>query len=634
MIVLQGQQLARIFEGDVLFQKISIHIQQSARVALVGRNGSGKSTLLKILAGIESPDEGAISKPNNVRIGYLDQYTHINSSLTIWEEMLHVFDHLIHLQKEVVEASLKLTDETVLADSHLYAQALQTYDSLSTQFAQEGGYQYESSIRSVLHGFRFYEADYNRPVNSLSGGQRTRLALAKLLLEQPDLLLLDEPTNHLDIETLHWLESYLKQYKGALLIVSHDRYFLDNVVDEIYELAHHTIEHYKGNYTYYVEEKAVRLKSLQKAYDKQQADIKHMEDFIAKNITRASTTKRAQSRRKQLEKLVRLEKPKGDEQSARFSFTTQVESGNVVLTSEKLGIGYDSLLSFPIDLDVRKQQSIAIVGPNGIGKSTLLKTIINEIPALKGNFKLGANVSIGYYDQNQSQLPTHKSVLQTLWDQFPTMNERDIRTLLGNFLFSKQTVDKPVQTLSGGEKARVLLAQLALQHDNLLLFDEPTNHLDLDSKEVLEEALIAFDGTLLFVSHDRYFINRVASGIIELSTNGAHYFDGDYDYYLEKRQAIDIEAPSTKNETAKLDYQQSKQAQKQRRQWTRQIEDIEQQLETLEMEMAQLNEQLSDPTIYTNHEKALHVQQQIDDKQQTTQTLLQQWEELSLLLEE
>ena len=537
MILLQGQNLARLFGASVLFDNIQITVQDHSRIALVGRNGAGKSTLLKILAGIEATDAGSVSKSKEVTIGYLDQHSAVDSSNTIWQEMLTIFAHLIQLSKEAEQAAFALGDPDLLEDEEAYQKALERYDHLQHTLHEKNAYGYESEIRSVLHGFQFYEEDYDRPISQLSGGQKTRLALAKILLEKNDLLILDEPTNHLDIDTLAWLENYLIGYNGSLLIVSHDRYFLDKVATEVYEISRHKIQHYKGNYSYYLTEKATRLEQELKAYEKQQDEISKLEDYVARNLARASTTKMAQSRRKRLEKMDRMDKPKGDERSARFSFEIAKESGNVVLTLENGAVGYaDTVLADPINLDIRKQQAIAIVGPNGIGKSTLLKSIISEIPLLKGRVQLGANVDLGYYDQELGNLSKNKSVLAEIWDLHPTLNEKDVRSILGSFLFSGADVEKTIPALSGGEKARLSLCKLALDQKNFLVLDEPTNHLDIDSKEVLENALIDYDGTLLFVSHDRYFINRIATSIVELSAEGSKLYLGDYDYYIEKKQ--------------------------------------------------------------------------------------------------
>jgi ATP-binding cassette subfamily F protein 3 len=648
MILLQGQNLARLFGASVLFDNIQITVQDHSRIALVGRNGAGKSTLLKILAGIEATDAGSVSKSKEVTIGYLDQHSAVDSSNTIWKEMLTIFAPLIKLSKEAEQAAFALGDPDLLEDEEAYQKALERYDHLQHTLHEKNAYGYESEIRSVLHGFQFYEEDYDRPISQLSGGQKTRLALAKILLEKNDLLILDEPTNHLDIDTLAWLENYLIGYNGSLLIVSHDRYFLDKVATEVYEISRHKIQHYKGNYSYYLIEKAARLEQELKAYEKQQDEISKLEDYVARNLARASTTKMAQSRRKRLEKMDRMDKPKGDERSARFSFEIAKESGNVVLTLENGAVGYaDTILADPINLDIRKQQAIAIVGPNGIGKSTLLKSIISEIPLLKGRVQLGANVDLGYYDQELGNLSKNKSVLAEIWDLHPTLNEKDVRSILGSFLFSGADVEKTIPALSGGEKARLSLCKLALDQKNFLVLDEPTNHLDIDSKEVLENALIDYDGTLLFVSHDRYFINRIATSIVELSAEGSKLYLGDYDYYIEKKQqeaalaALQQAESATETNTAveplskaKGDYASSKEKLKLERKLARQVEALEDELATVEEAIAAIELQLTEPEVYGDHEKVQQFNQQLLALQARQDALMQDWEEQTMALEE
>ena len=641
MILLQGQQLARLFGDDVLFKNIYIDIQDNSRIALVGRNGTGKSTLLKMLAGITEPSMGVVSKKKELSIGYLDQYAAIESTHTVMEEMMSVFTALEQLKKEAQKAAEKLADETVLQNEVAYQQALATYDRLQHELSEKNAYGYEGDIRSVLHGFHFEEDSYTLPITQLSGGERTRLALAKILLEKHDVLILDEPTNHLDVETLTWLESYLKNAKIALLIVSHDQYFLDAVCNEVYEIHHGEMEHYYGNYSHYLKERVERYQAREKAYEKQQKEIHKLEDFIARNIVRASTTKRAQSRRKQLEKMVKIEKPKGDKRSARFEFAIQKESGNQVLNVVDTYIGYDgAITSGPIQLQIRKQEAIAIVGPNGIGKSTFLKTLQGQLPLISGTIDFGTNVTTGYYDQNMTGLSPRNTVLDELWNEHPTMNEQDIRTILGSFLFSGEDVEKTTAQLSGGEKARLSLAKLALQHDNFLLLDEPTNHLDIDSKEVLEEALIEYDGTICFVSHDRYFINQVATSILEIDKNGSTLYLGDYDYYIEKKKeqeelaAAAAEPTQTPTkETSSSTYHLNKEEQRKIRALQRKIEQLENDMHTKEQAIEQLHEQLASEEVYSNLQKAQELQNKVETLEQEIEMLMFEWEETSLTLE-
>lgn len=647
MILLQVQHVARYFGADVLFENIYLEIQENARIALVGRNGAGKSTLLKMIADVEQPDAGQIIKSKNVTIGYLAQNTGLDSASSIWDEMLKVFEPVIQLEKEMRQTEIQLGDPELLADETLYHKTLARYDQLQHDFRAANGFGYEAEIRSVLHGFRFYEEDYAKDIRQLSGGQKTRLALAKLLLEKRDLLILDEPTNHLDIETLNWLENYLQLYHGALLIVSHDRYFLDKVVNEVYEISRQKITHYKGNYSKYLTLKAAQLEQEWKEYEKQQTEIAKLEDFVNRNLVRASTTKRAQSRRKQLEKIDRMDRPQGDEKSAHFRFQTNKESGNVVLTLTDGAIGYkEHILSAPIELEIRKYDSIALVGPNGIGKSTLLKSLIGDLPLIQGNEQLGANVDLGYYDQEQANLNSKKSVLNELWDEHPTTPEKDIRSILGSFLFTGDDVEKGVSSLSGGEKARLALAKLSLHRDNFLVLDEPTNHLDIDSKEVLENALIDFDGTLLFVSHDRYFINRLATAVVELSEEGSTLYLGDYDYYIEKKaqqeelqqlaEAAEQDKQIGRNAslTNKNHREINKETQKKVRQLSRRIEALENEMAELEQAIEAIELKLTEPEVFGDHIQVQELNGKLTALQTRNEQLLMEWEEQSIELEE
>lgn len=596
MILLQGNNISRTFGADVLFEKINFTIQDNSRVSLVGRNGAGKSTLLKIIADVETPSSGEISKTKNLTMSYLAQEANFSSERTIYDEMLSVFEVQISQEKQLRQMEAQMGE---LSGADL-SSLMTRYDSLTETFRQNKGFTYESDIKNVLNGFKFDETFWAQSVASLSGGQKTRLALAKILLENPAFLILDEPTNHLDIETLLWLENYLKNYRGAILIVSHDRYFLDKVTTETLELSRGKLEKYVGNYSKYIELKAEKLATQAKQYDKQQKEIANLEDFVNRNLARASTTKRAQSRRKKLEKMERLDQPLANEKSAHFTFSPAIESGNVVLTVENGAVGYDKeVLSSPINLDERKYDSIAIVGPNGIGKSTLIKSIVGKIPLIEGTVKLGANVAMGYYDQEQRDLTPSNTVLEELWKDHSLVPEVEIRNRLGTFLFSGDDVQKAVGMLSGGEKARLLLAKLSMQNDNFLVLDEPTNHLDIDSREVLENALIDFDGTLLFVSHDRYFINRVADKVLEISAEGSKLYLGDYDYYLEKKAEeaeiaalLAAESDAISEQAAPSSYQASKDDQKWRRKLTRKIAALDEQLQAFDVSITELHEQM------------------------------------------
>ena len=631
MIILQANKIERSFAGEVLFDNISLQVDERDRIALVGKNGAGKSTLLKILVGEEEPTSGEINKKRDLSLSYLAQDSRFESSNTIYDEMLHVFDDLRKTEKTLRQMELAMGEKTGADLEKL----MQDYDRLSEEFRQAGGFTYEADIRAILNGFKFDESMWQMKIEELSGGQNTRLALAKMLLEKPNLLVLDEPTNHLDIETIAWLENYLVNYSGALLIVSHDRYFLDKVATITLDLTKHSLDRYVGNYSSFVEQKEQKLMTEAKNYEKQQKEIAALEDFVNRNLVRASTTKRAQSRRKQLEKMERLDKPEAGPKSAHMTFHSDKTSGNVVLTVEEAAVGYDDqILSEPINLDIRKMNAVAIVGPNGIGKSTLIKSIVGQIPFIKGEARFGANVEVGYYDQTQSKLTPHNSVLDELWNDFKLTPEVEIRNRLGAFLFSGDDVKKTVGMLSGGERARLLLAKLSMENNNFLILDEPTNHLDIDSKEVLENALIDFDGTLLFVSHDRYFINRVATQVLELSEEGSTLYLGDYDYYLEKKAELEAlaaaqaeaEPASSTEEVTSNDYHLQKQNQKELRKITRRIEQLEAEMEELDQKIQDITE-----TMHSTNDAADLVQLQSELDQLTVQqeAVMEEWAELS-----
>lgn len=629
MIILQGNKIERSFAGELLFKNIDLQVDERDRIALVGKNGAGKSTLLKILVGEEAPTSGDINRKKDLSLSYLAQNSRFESDKTIYEEMLQVFSELRQTEQRLREMEIQMGELT----GQELEQLIQTYDSLSEAFRVAGGFTYEADIRAILNGFKFDESMWQMKISALSGGQNTRLALAKMLLEKPELLVLDEPTNHLDIETIAWLENYLIHYKGAILVVSHDRYFLDKIATVTLDLTATSLDRYVGNYSTFMELKHQKLQTEWQHYEKQQKEIAKLEDFVQKNIVRASTTKRAQARRKQLEKMERLDKPTLEQTSAKMTFYSAKTSGNIVLTVDQAAVGYNGeVLSEPIQIDQRKLDAIAVVGPNGIGKTTLLKSIVGQLPFIKGGAKFGANVEIGYYDQTQSALTPSNSVLEELWSAFPTTPEVEIRNRLGAFLFSGDDVKKSIAMLSGGEKARVLLAKLSMENNNFLILDEPTNHLDIDSKEVLEEALIQYDGTLLFVSHDRYFINRVATKVLELSETGSTLYLGDYDYYLEKKaeQLSSLneitDSASTGHSNGASDYQTQKESQKEQRKIARRIEQIEMDIDELE----NCSSKLQAAMLETNDvEDLTALQKELDDLLDQQNELLQKWEELT-----
>ncbi|MEK0219174.1 ABC-F family ATP-binding cassette domain-containing protein [Bacillus proteolyticus] len=644
MILLQVNALSKLYGAETILANIKLEVQTKDRIALVGRNGAGKSTLLKIIAGELSHDGGEIIKPKDVSMGYLAQNTGLETSLIIWDEMLTVFTHLQQMETKLRRLEQEMGKEENFSNAAIYEKLLADYDQLQLDYKDQGGYQYEADIRSILSGLGFPVEMHQTTISTLSGGQKTRLALGKLLLTKPDLLILDEPTNHLDIETLTWLEQYLQGYPGAILIVSHDRYFLDKLVTQVYEISNKESRRFVGNYSKYLDLKSALYEQEMKRYEKQQDEIAKLEDFVQKNIARASTTKRAQSRRKQLDRMELLTRPLGDSKSASFHFDIEKQSGNDVLQVKDATIGYDEdPIIEHVTMRLTRGDSVALVGPNGIGKSTLLKSLVNKLPLLNGDVSFGSNVSVGYYDQEQANLTSSKRVLNELWDEYPLQPEKEIRTILGNFLFTGDDVLKPVSSLSGGQKARLALAKLMMQKSNLLILDEPTNHLDLNSKEILENALIDYPGTLLFVSHDRYFINRVTTTVIELSTEGAQEYLGDYDYYVEKKNEMieraefeqqeqqENQAPVQKTVAQeKLNYLEEKERKQLERQRTRKIEELEQNIIEFEEEIATLEDQLCLPEIYADYEKASEITTKKQTLQEQLEACMAEWEELHL----
>lgn len=647
MLLLQTNEISKSFVTDLVLSNISIEVQLGERVALVGRNGAGKSTLLKIIAGEMSADSGEIIMPKDRTMGYLPQNATLDSTRGIYDELLSVFGPLIALEKRMRRMEEQMADPGSFASPKEYDQLLKTYDAMQADFREKGGFTYQAETRSVLNGLNFGGFPDETPVSNLSGGQKTQLALGKLLLIKPDLLILDEPTNHLDIETLSWLEGYLQRYNGSVLVVSHDRYFLDKIATKVYEIARHKVRKYTGNYSRYLEVRAAEFESELKAYDKQQKEVAKLKDFVQKNIVRASTTKRAQSRRKQLEKMDLMDRPMGDAKSATFTFDIEQQSGRDVLAVSHLDVGYDDQKPMISDLSfqISRGDRVALVGPNGIGKSTLLKAIDGGTTLRSGEVRLGSHVSIGYYDQEQKSLNPTKTVLNELWDDYPLKPEGDIRTVLGGFLFSGDDVSKMVSQLSGGEKARLMLAKLMMRHDNLLILDEPTNHLDLDSKEVLEGALIDYPGTILFVSHDRYFINNIADRIFELSREGITEYLGDYDYYVDKKleqeQIAELEAQTTaaqKNEPVigdgKEQFLKEKELKKKKRQLARFIEQAETDISKLEEQIEQNQQALLDPEVFSDSKKSRETQTQIEQDEAKVAKMMEDWESAQLELDE
>lgn len=593
------------------------------------------------MTGQQEPTSGQFTINKGLKVGYIAQENGLDEDKTIWDEMLTVFNDLIEKNKKITKMQEQIADHP--EDEAL----LKRYDQLAYAFEQEGGFTYQAEIKSILNGFNFKENTWNKVIGTLSGGEKTRLAFVKLLLQKPPVLLLDEPTNYLDLDTLDWLEAFLKNYQGAIITVSHDQYFLDHLANQIFELNFGKLTTFKGNYSQYVKERELMDSQQEAAYEKQQEKIKKEEEFIQKNLVRASTTKRAQSRRKVLDKMERIKPPK-HKQKVRINFTSERPSGKEVLIAKDLTIGYpDKVMVSDIDFQVNKNDRVAIIGPNGIGKSTLLKTIMKKLEPKDGSIKYGASLDIGYYDQELQSLDPSKTVLDTIWDRHKTMPEKDVRSILASFLFTAEDIDKTVGQLSGGQKARLTLTVLSLEKDNFLLMDEPTNHLDIEAKEVLEEALDNYDGTLLFVSHDRYFINELANKIISVRDGHAKIYNGNYSYYLDekaKQAAATQEAEAQKAETettpsasqnkGKLSYQEQKARDSQKRKLERAVSDAEARIEKLEAEEQEIQTEMANPDIAASFEKLGPLQEKLSAVQEQLDQANNDWENALEALDE
>jgi len=636
LILLQAVRIAKSFGARRVLSNVNLIIQEGERAGIVGVNGAGKSTLLKIITGALAPDAGEIIKAKDISVSYMAQDGGLESGQSIWHEMLSAFTHLTGLEKQLREMEKRMGDPAVAADGKQYRQLLRDYDSLSAEFEHKGGFAYEANMRGVLHGLNFRDTDYDTPVNILSGGQKTRLALARCLLGAPDILILDEPTNYLDMDNLAWLEQYLQSYRGAVLAVSHDRYFLDALTKVIYDLDNGGITRYTGNYTGFIRQKKELQEQQLKAYKKQQEEIARTEEFVRRNIAAKDTTRRAQSRLKTLEKMERVTRPE-KERRVKVSFNVARLSGQEVLKARDLAIGYPGkVLTGGLNFEINKGERVVLIGPNGTGKSTLLKTIAGLLPPLGGNIHLGSLVQIGYYEQEQEGLHPDKDVLQELWDRYPHINELDIRKALGGFLFSGDDVNKSVSGLSGGEKSRLALAALMLRKANLLLLDEPTNHLDLPGKEALEDALSDYPGTILFISHDRYFINKVASRTLELSLGDVISYQGNYDYCLNKKARLQgtVKSGPVKPECSvdtgeKNQYYQKKEEERQKRKQQREIASLEQSIAAQEELISRLEKELAQPEVYQDYQACQQRQIELEQIRAALHDCMEKW--LSLI---
>lgn len=625
---MQLSNVKKSFVTDLIFDNITLEIKSGETIGIVGKNGAGKSTLMKVMAGETNQDEGTISVPKNISVGYLTQQMALESEQTVYDEMMKPFENIMNIKKEMDLETEWLSKHEY--DHPKYQDHIEKFEHLQNKFEQYNGYNIDTEIKSVITGLNFEKSDLNRPVDEFSGGQKTRLALAQLLLNKPDLLLLDEPTNHLDMETVEWLEGYLNRFQGAIAIISHDRFFLDKTVDKIYEIELNQGTLYHTNYSKYVVEKEKRHRLLMKQYEEQQKEIQKLETFVEKNIARASTSNMAKSRRKKLESMDKISAPRQDYRNANFSFGIDRESGNDVLKVKDLSIGYDTPLNSNIHFYIDKGDRMAIIGPNGIGKSTLIKTIAKQLSPLGGELQYGTHVSIGYYDQKQAEFTSDNNVLNELWNEYPHMNESDVRKILGRFLFTQDEVLKSINDLSGGEKARIQLAKLMLEKNNVLLLDEPTNHLDIDSKEVLENALEEFPGTILFVSHDRYFINRMANRILEMEQNNINLVNGDYEYFLHKKEEHEITQTNSVEETpAKINnYEEQKKERNKNSRMKKQIKDLEDQITALEEDVEFIENQLLQPEVYNDFVKSEELNTELINKKKDLEQTLEEWTEL------
>jgi ATP-binding cassette subfamily F protein 3 len=640
VMILQCSHIDKSFDGEPILQDVSFHVNEQEKTAIVGVNGSGKTTLLKILMGEYEADSGEVIIQKDAVIGYLAQNQDFDSHRTIWEEMQDAKKDVLALEAQISSLTEQMND----ARGDELEQMIHRCDALRQRFEQLNGYAYQSEVTGVLKGLGFTEDDFDKPVTTLSGGEKTRVALGKMLLQAPDLILLDEPTNHLDMKAIRWLEQYLSNYRGAVIIVAHDRYFLDKIVSKVVEISKHQCMVYQGNYSEFSKKKQAVLDNRMKQYLNQQAAIRHQEAVITKlkSFNREKSIKRAESREKQLNKIERLEKPTEENTHMNLLFSPRIQSGNDVLSVENLTKSYDGQLLFSdISFDLKRKDRIALIGDNGSGKTTILKIINDLEKADAGTIRLGTNVEIGYYDQAHQVLHKEKTLFDEIGDDYPQMTNTQIRNILAAFLFTEDDVFKQVANLSGGERGRLSLAKLMLSDANFLILDEPTNHLDIDSKEILERAINRFEGTVLYVSHDRYFINQTATGILNLTEKQVVRYIGNYDYYLEKKEANELaqltqdasaeDGALTQNASSdgKLSWQQQKEQQAQRRKQQNAIKKTEEEITRLEVRNSELEQQLSDPSNGTDILLLQNATKEKEENDRKLMELMELWETLS-----
>ena len=640
-MILSCQGICKSFGEKVILNDASFHIEEREKAALIGNNGAGKTTLLRIIMEEISADSGQVVLMKDKKIGYLAQYQEIKGHRTIYEELLSTKQYIIDMEDRMRAAEIQMKH----ASGEELERLMNSYTRLTHEFELENGYAYKSELMGVLKGLGFTEEDFNKQIETLSGGQKTRVALGKLLISKPDILLLDEPTNHLDMESISWLETYLLNYPGAVFIVSHDRYFLDKVVTKVIEIDAGQVRMYSGNYSAYAEKKAQLRDAQYKAYLNQQKEIKHQEAVIVKlkSFNREKSIRRAESREKMLGKIQRIEKPTEVQSQMRLSLEPRVISGNDVLTVEELSKSFpEQTLFTDISFQIKRGERVALIGNNGTGKTTMLKILNDLIPADSGTFTLGSKVQIGYYDQEHHVLHPEKTIFEEISDAYPTLTETEIRNMLAAFLFTNDDVFKLISSLSGGERGRVSLAKLMLSEANFLILDEPTNHLDIASKEILEEALNSYTGTVLYVSHDRYFINQTATRILELTNQAVVNYIGDYDYYLEKKEELtekyapiqqteetssDEAAPAASE--GKLTWQQQKEEQARKRKQEAELKKTEQRIEELETRDREIDETLVLPDVCTNVGRCAELSREKDKIQAELEELYEKWETLA-----
>ena len=629
MAIITVSNVTKSYGIDIILQNISFIVNEGDKIGVIGENGAGKSTLFNLLAGFTEADSGTISISTN-KIGYLQQNTVIDSEKSIYEEVKTVFDEIFQLEKQIKSLEEKISQTK---DSHLLDKLFLEYSFLTDKYKELDGYSVESKIRGVLNGLGFDVSQFATTVSTLSGGQKTRLMLAKTLLLSPDVLLLDEPTNHLDINSIEWLEQYLKFYNGTILIISHDRYFLDKIVTRIFEIENTHLSVYEGNYTEYLKRKKLEMEAKLKAYEEQQKEIKRIKSIIQiqKNRRTEKSVKMAESKQKLLEKMEIIEKPVINNKSINLRFDFDLESGNDVLTVKNLSLSFDRQIFSNVSFEIKKGEKIALLGPNGIGKSSLLKILVGEIDNFEGEIKFGTNVITGYYEQEFKSLNAEKTVIDEIWDENPYLTQTEVRTLLASFLFREEDVFKTISTLSGGEKARLSLLKLILSKANFLLMDEPTNHLDLKAKEVLEEALLDYTGTLLFVSHDRYFIDKIATKVMILTPQGVEVYLGNYSYYIEKKNQLNEKKEETIKKTKtqiKNERYKERLAKLKLKQQKEYLKNLENSIYQAEERIKYLEEKMCDAKIYKTGE-IVEIQKEYNALKSKLEEMYEEWENLS-----